>query len=65
MTVLTADKPPAERFQLYGDSAYVIMDSITCADDEDQFGDIKAGMNSCRESIEWMYCGRSTGGNAK
>jgi hypothetical protein len=55
MTVLTADKPPAERFQLYGDSAYIIMDSITCADDEDQFGDIKAGMNSCRESIEWMY----------
>jgi RNase H-like domain found in reverse transcriptase len=25
------------------------------ADDEDQFGDIKAGMYSCRELIEWMY----------
>lgn len=23
--------------------------------DEEAFGDIKAGMNSCRESIEWMY----------
>lgn len=29
MSVLNADKPLAEKFQLYGDSAYVIMDNIT------------------------------------
>ena len=29
MSVLNADKPLAEKFQLYGDSAYVIMDHVT------------------------------------
>ena len=55
MSILTADKPTGEKFQLYGDSAYVIMENIICAADDEAFGDIKAGMNSCRESIEWMY----------
>ena len=55
MTALTADQPPADKFQLYGDSAYVVMQSITSADNEEAFGHIKAGMNSCRESIEWQF----------
>ena len=31
------------------------MQSITSSDDEEAFGDKKAGTNSCRECIEWMY----------
>jgi DDE superfamily endonuclease len=55
MTVLTADEPLVNKYQLYGDSAYVVMQSITSSDDEEAFEYIKAGINSCRESIEWMY----------
>jgi hypothetical protein len=47
MTALTADLPPEDKFQLYGDSAYVVMQSVTSAADED----IKPGMNACRECI--------------
>ena len=55
LTNLYVGDNPEDHYQIYGDSAYIIMQNITCAADIDQFGDIRAGMNACRESIEWMY----------
>ena len=55
MTALTADLPPEDWFELYGDSAYVVMQSVTSAADEESFGDIKADMNACRDSIDWQF----------
>jgi hypothetical protein len=52
---LTADLPPEEHYMCYGDSAYPIMARITSAADDELFGYISGGMNSCRESIEWNY----------
>ena len=55
LTNLYGDEDLADHYQIYGDSAYIVMPNITCAADINQFGAIRAGMNACRESIEWMY----------
>ena len=55
LTNLYVGDNPEDHYQIYGDSAYIIMRNITCAANIDQFGDIREGMNACRESIEWMY----------
>ena len=55
LTNLHGAEDPADHFQIYGDSAYIVMQNINCAADIEQFGAIRAGMNACRDSIEWMY----------
>lgn len=51
LTNLYVGDNPDDHYQIYGNSAYIIMQNITCAADIDQFGDIRAGMTACRESI--------------
>jgi hypothetical protein len=52
---LTSERPPAEHFSCYGDSAYPQQDRICCKRDGDEFTELNKAMNGCRESIEWMY----------
>ena len=52
---LTSERPPAEHFSCYGDSAYPQQDRIDCKRDGDEFTELNKAMNGCRESIEWMY----------
>ena len=42
LTNLYGAEDPADHFQIYGDSAYIVMQNITCAADIEQSGAIRA-----------------------